>query len=313
METSREIVEALSLSGSGDCCQGGNLRSLSNIILFAAFRGTKFGAATRYSAARSCFVETLGDAKLAVLGQIKANSRSCRLYQRIRRPIGGSISMSAGKPEQDNAETLRIVASPSQRRKSEPNWLRHKFKAAKVDDCLVEGATEEYLARIRGGLASLRSHLSHLKKEHGLSIKRVRVGDQVFLRFNPNPEARNVQTVLDPASELDVLIHEGRLLRGVTTRYERKPQIRRKCLEHHGYACAVCRCDFKCVYGDLGENFIHVHHLNPLAAIKDAHVPDPVNDMRPVCPNCHAMLHRGGKLRSIEELKATMACAASKP
>lgn len=90
------------------------------------------------------------------------------------------------------------------------------------------------------------------------------------------------------------------------TRYERDPRNRSACIAHHGTACAVCGFDFKDRYGNLGEGFIHVHHLNPLAETRKAHTPDPVHDMRPVCPNCHAMLHRKKPLPSIEDLKALL-------
>lgn len=90
------------------------------------------------------------------------------------------------------------------------------------------------------------------------------------------------------------------------TRYERDPRNRTACIAHHGTACAVCGFDFKKRYGSLGDGFIHVHHLNPLAEKRKAHAPDPVHDMRPVCPNCHAMLHRGKPLLSIEDLKTLL-------
>ncbi|MEG1241999.1 MAG: HNH endonuclease, partial [Oscillospiraceae bacterium] len=59
-------------------------------------------------------------------------------------------------------------------------------------------------------------------------------------------------------------------------------------------------------YGEVGKNFIHVHHKIPLNEISEEYVVDPVNDLIPVCPNCHAMLHRkiNDKYLSIEELKA---------
>lgn len=90
------------------------------------------------------------------------------------------------------------------------------------------------------------------------------------------------------------------------TRYERDPRNRTACIAHHGTACAVCGFDFKKRYGSLGDGFIHVHHLNPLAETRKAHAPDPVHDMRPVCPNCHAMLHRRKPLLSIEDLKTLL-------
>jgi 5-methylcytosine-specific restriction protein A len=56
----------------------------------------------------------------------------------------------------------------------------------------------------------------------------------------------------------------------------------------------------------LGEGFIHVHHLNPIATIAEEYELDPENDLRPVCPNCHAMLHRKKETLSIEELRTLL-------
>ncbi len=86
-------------------------------------------------------------------------------------------------------------------------------------------------------------------------------------------------------------------------RYERDPAARRACLAHHGFDCSVCSFNFEKIYGELGQDYIHVHHLTPLSSIGEAYEIDPVSELRPVCPNCHAMLHRGEPCLSIEELR----------
>lgn len=84
--------------------------------------------------------------------------------------------------------------------------------------------------------------------------------------------------------------------------YERDPNARRRCIEKWGCACAVCHFDFGDRYGELGRGFIHVHHLKPLGEVREGYKLDPVADLRPVCPNCHAMLHRRKPALSIQEL-----------
>ena len=74
--------------------------------------------------------------------------------------------------------------------------------------------------------------------------------------------------------------------------YERNPLARQICIEKHGTLCSVCNFNFEKVYGELGKNYIHVHHLIPLADLGENYQVDPVKDLIPVCPNCHAMLHR---------------------
>lgn len=90
------------------------------------------------------------------------------------------------------------------------------------------------------------------------------------------------------------------------TRYERNPFARKVCLEHYGFSCTVCNFNFEKVYGDLGNEFIHVHHLEQISKVGESYSVDPIKDLRPVCPNCHAMLHRKKEGVSIEYLKSVM-------
>jgi len=85
--------------------------------------------------------------------------------------------------------------------------------------------------------------------------------------------------------------------------YERSSKARQKCLEHYGYLCVVCNFDFKRVYGEIGDNFIHVHHIIPLAEIRNEYKLDPLTDLVPICPNCHAMIHKTQPALTIEQLK----------
>ena len=103
-------------------------------------------------------------------------------------------------------------------------------------------------------------------------------------------------------------IPEGARTRVEVNRYERSRRARERCLAQHGFACRVCGLSFEERYGEIGENFIHVHHTTPLSQV--AGDPDyklnPVEDLVPVCPNCHAMLHRGDSALTVEELRDRM-------
>lgn len=85
--------------------------------------------------------------------------------------------------------------------------------------------------------------------------------------------------------------------------YERDPRARRECISYYGCACLVCGIDFGKAYGPVGEGFIHVHHVRPLSKRSGKHAVDPINDLRPVCPNCHAMLHASDPPFTIEDLR----------
>jgi len=86
--------------------------------------------------------------------------------------------------------------------------------------------------------------------------------------------------------------------------YERNPQARKQCIAYYGTGCVVCGFSFAQLYGDLGEGYIHVHHLTPLSDQESEYHLDPVRDLRPVCANCHAILHKRKPPLSIEELRS---------
>lgn len=97
---------------------------------------------------------------------------------------------------------------------------------------------------------------------------------------------------------------EGATKQITVNRYERDQRARAECIRHHGTDCAVCGLSFGAHYGeDLGGGFIHVHHLKDLSLLGEDYEIDPIHDLRPVCPNCHAMLHRERPALSIDDLR----------
>jgi 5-methylcytosine-specific restriction protein A len=85
--------------------------------------------------------------------------------------------------------------------------------------------------------------------------------------------------------------------------YERNAAARIACIDHHGSRCCVCGFDFEAVYGAAFFGFIHAHHVTPMNTIDARYRVDPIKDLVPVCPNCHAIIHHGGHTRSIEEVR----------
>ena len=86
------------------------------------------------------------------------------------------------------------------------------------------------------------------------------------------------------------------------TKYERNPFARKRCIEHHGLSCVVCGFNFEKNYGEIGKEFIHVHHLLPVATVGKTYEIDAIKDLRPVCPNCHSMIHKNKTALTINEI-----------
>jgi hypothetical protein len=103
-------------------------------------------------------------------------------------------------------------------------------------------------------------------------------------------------------------LFEGTLRVVHVNAYERNPIARRRCIEHHGTACGACGQRLADLYGSIAEGVIHVHHLRPLSECggKEYQV-DPITELRPVCPNCHTVLHLRQPPLTIEELRAVLA------
>jgi len=105
-----------------------------------------------------------------------------------------------------------------------------------------------------------------------------------------------------PTKYLDKL-SEGAKRTVTVNSYERNSIARKLCIEHYGSVCSVCEFNFEMAYGKIGKGYIHVHHLIPVSEIGETYEIDPIKDLRPVCPNCHSMLHRDKDTLTIDELK----------
>ena len=111
----------------------------------------------------------------------------------------------------------------------------------------------------------------------------------------------------DYAPDSEGLEHQYNL-----TKKERNPELRRKCIEYYKQLwngrirCICCGFDFGKAYGEIGEGFIEIHHVNPHHTFEGVHMVDPANDLIPLCSNCHSMIHRvegQGKCMTLKELK----------
>lgn len=102
------------------------------------------------------------------------------------------------------------------------------------------------------------------------------------------------------------MYEEGKAYMEMSVRYERNLINRELCLANKGYRCSVCGIDMEKVYGVAGKNYIEVHHSIPVSEYGQERLIDPLSELFPVCPNCHAMLHRRMPPYSIDELKQIM-------
>ena len=99
---------------------------------------------------------------------------------------------------------------------------------------------------------------------------------------------------------------EGACVRVEINRYERSRINRAACIEIHGESCLVCGFNFGREYGEAGRGFINVHHVVPVSRLGPGYRINPVTDLVPLCPNCHAMAHRFDPPASVNTLRALL-------
>jgi 5-methylcytosine-specific restriction protein A len=131
------------------------------------------------------------------------------------------------------------------------------------------------------------------------------IAEKALLKIGVNWFATDPNAPISLAEELTTpeKYPEGARTSVTINAYERNPKARAACIAYHGCHCAVCGFNFVSRYGGLGKDFIHVHHIKPLRAIAEEYEVDPKKDLIPVCPNCHAMIHRTEPCLSISELR----------
>jgi 5-methylcytosine-specific restriction protein A len=188
-------------------------------------------------------------------------------------------------------------------RKPPDNRRRGQFRAGWEDATIREKVyTEKILIRL-----TWRNLGYRLGKRFGK--RQPDEIDQVYERFahhfGQKDEFVLPEEVLD-----DATFYEGGKQRITVNAYERNPKARKACIAHYGTRCQVCGFDFREQYGEIGQGIIHVHHLKPLSDIGKEYEIDPIQDLIPVCPNCHTIIHQRNPPYMVEEVQKFLRLAS---
>lgn len=161
---------------------------------------------------------------------------------------------------------------------------------------------EEIMKKYQNGEIKKIKLQMDINKPYTDLISRLRAGIKVlepYYLLAVSDELSDGYEVLED----DEIYYEGSVTTVKVNKYERNQEARRKCIEIHGCQCKICECDFEKVYGAVGKGLIHVHHVVPISTIKEEYQIDYEKDLIPVCPNCHAMIHRKNPAYTCEQIK----------
>jgi 5-methylcytosine-specific restriction protein A len=149
---------------------------------------------------------------------------------------------------------------------------------------------------LKKALISVLKHIEYYESVQFSEMKKIRELLHNYIEYIENDIVENNENS-------QILLSEGKKLSIELNIYERNIKARAICIEHYGYKCQICGFKFSEKYKEIGDCFIHVHHIKPLAEINGEYVVDPINDLLPVCPNCHAMIHQRKPAYTIKEIK----------
>jgi 5-methylcytosine-specific restriction endonuclease McrA len=172
---------------------------------------------------------------------------------------------------------------------NETNRGRSLFAQNELSGGLLRDAIHFYL----GYLGSKKHPLSEKEKKGG---KKKTPKESAPPQKVPVAEAKPVISEPEPFDKL-----EGKKYETAVTKYERNQGNRKLCIAHYGYVCKVCEINFEQAYGDLGKDFIEVHHLHPVS--QGERNVNPIEDLIPLCSNCHSMIHRQEDVSDWEGLR----------
>jgi 5-methylcytosine-specific restriction protein A len=184
-----------------------------------------------------------------------------------------------------------------------PAWYFHE-RSLNMYEIISNDGGEGYTKRLLDGGPSVSSLYIG---EYGVWLIELKTTNGVFTYHETD-----VVLVQKKKQKATVVLVEGEASDIVLNKYERSKVARDQCVLYHGTKCMVCGIDFKSMYGDIGQGFIHIHHIIPISKQRGAYEVDPINDLVPLCPNCHAMAHRRTPPVSIEELRTIIRGAYGK-
>jgi 5-methylcytosine-specific restriction protein A len=191
------------------------------------------------------------------------------------------------------------------------NNFKYMLEGKKYSRTNNEYTTDYYLKSIltdygqealRKALNAVAQHIEYYEHSQSITMHKTRVVLKKFKMILDNFSGTYFPDEIPNPNE----IFEGAKKQVTVNAYERNVKARQKCIEHYGSECSVCGFDFEGAYGERGKDFIHVHHLVQISSIGKEYQVNPIEDLRPVCPNCHAMIHRN-PLFTIDQLKSCLA------
>ena len=121
-----------------------------------------------------------------------------------------------------------------------------------------------------------------------------------YSNFIEYVNANQSDKIVDERGRVRNVAKEGEPYECHNVEYKRDRKLRNAVAKERDYTCEICGVKLTDIYGPIANEFIEVHHKEP---IHEGERETTKEDLICVCPNCHSMLHRLDPVLSPEDLK----------
>ncbi|MFW6002578.1 MAG: HNH endonuclease [archaeon] len=152
------------------------------------------------------------------------------------------------------------------------------------------------------GLDYLNDNIEKVQAFEDLLVKKFKYDTIIeFLHENTSSEPRSNKRSSFKYFDEDRIVEEGKIQYTQNKTRKRSAKLRSVAIEHFKnnegkLKCSICGFDFEEKYGELGKDFIEIHHVKPIYSYSDEDTKQLLSKildkLMPVCSNCHRMIHR---------------------
>ncbi len=174
------------------------------------------------------------------------------------------------------------------------NW-EYYFQASSTDAHLIPGTARDLVVPRKSTITD--------KGFIGQRCVFYPAGNPNYERFLQSFELLGQDALADGEGDINQSeFQEGQRASRETAYFVRNLKLVRAAKDHYGTSCLACGFNFAEFYGDIGEDFIEVHHKRQMA--DDKVRLKTVDDVDVLCANCHRMVHTRAVPLTLAELKA---------
>jgi 5-methylcytosine-specific restriction endonuclease McrA len=167
--------------------------------------------------------------------------------------------------------------------------LRSSLRPTGRNLAILDGRQDDHFSQIVRNLVSHRTlvklgYAKYTKKNgaEGLLTLTIKGKAQVTGKITPTTPVRE-----DLENE-HLLVSEGYSTQRVMTAASRSQKLRTLAFKKHGNSCAACGLNFRKKYEALKRDCMELHHVVPISlGVRKS----TINDLIPLCPNCHRVAH----------------------